>query len=82
MKRVEPLPALLELLAQENLKFWPCVCGDYRPTERDLLCWNCWVKIPEAKRRGLGFLDKDTEEYRLACEQILRIANRNLGHDV
>lgn len=68
----------IERIAQQTLANWPCLCGGQRPTESDLLCPKCWSRIPQPKREGLLRLDRSTEEHRMACEQILRIARRNL----
>jgi hypothetical protein len=69
----------IEMMIQQHdgIK-WPCLCGESRAKESDLLCAACWGKIPEAKRKGFGRLDRCTEEHALAAEQILRIAKRNL----
>lgn len=77
--RLSVTPEEIEMMIQEvdGIK-WPCVCGKPRIQERDLLCGECWEKIPAEKRRGVRFLDRDSEEYHKACEQILRIANKNL----
>lgn len=58
---------------------WPCLCGNARAKEAELLCRECWDNIPQSKREGFGRLDSTTEEYMLAAEQILRIAQRNLS---
>jgi hypothetical protein len=72
----------IEMLIQEvDGHKWPCVCGKPRSKEADLLCGECWDKIPVAKLQGFIRLDSDTEEHRLAAEQILRIAQRNLGQN-
>lgn len=72
-------PEQLELAMQKASATWPCVCNGAREKESHILCPTCWEQIPEPKRRGLAQLDSSTEEYTLACEQILRIAERNLN---
>ena len=76
----------IELLIQEidGIK-WPCICGKARVQERDLLCGDCWDQIPQAKRTGFKQLEADVKntavECHMAAEQILRLAQRNLGQN-
>jgi hypothetical protein len=72
----------IELLIQQidGIK-WPCVCGKPRSKEADLLCGECWDKIPARKLQGFIRLDEDTEEHRLVAEQLLRLAQRNLSQN-
>lgn len=76
-----PSNETIERIAQQTLANWPCMCGKARPTESELLCPDCWNNIPAPKRDGLQRLDRSTEEHRMACEQILRIARRNLENN-
>lgn len=68
----------IERIAQQTLGNWPCICGGIRPKENYLLCPECWKRIPQAKQAGLARLDRASIEHHMACEQILRIARRNL----
>ena len=74
----------IELIIQKHNGIkWPCICGSARAKESELLCEECWGRIPQAKRDGFRRLESDLMEHALehqaAAEQILRIAERNLS---